>query len=591
MSNFNIPNNGLTRQNPRSDVYGELWATFGMDIDSSYGKMKVSKRLSPLFSSNVDGEYQVLQLFNGRIVAFGRDASDPNSGSERAYIDASRNPRNTGIWTRSYSTSFDVDRVSDGVVYAGAFLLSNNTNIDRYADITSPPTDSWWTGTVTGTALTTGKPHIMEVSRIGQETLFVTDGNLVRYYNATAGHSTVTLPTQLTACALATDYKATWVGTYSNEGNAYVYEIYVGDNIGGATLARNSYIVDGTAVLSMEVIDGVVYIVTDKGKIQYFNGVAFVDAGAFPFAFDNVVMDGLSLGAISDFNTERAIHPKGMRRDGKSLLININTNNQVVEDIAAEPLDNDGFFENVVVNERSASGVWEFNTETLQLTHLAPLQSDTSNGFHRNVNSGPILVTNNQYTRFITTGNVGTEKANLYLDDPSTTPFGYIITKEINSQTIQDAWEKLAVKHNDLVSGENIAIKYRTNKVRGYPKYSEANWTSSTTFVVTNDVSMVSVGDEVEVIDGYGAGKLAHVTSIGESVTTNTITVDTAIGQNTETNQVRFQNWKLATAEDLTDTHTVGTNSVSNWVQFKIVMTGWIEVRQIFNKGTSKTEL
>jgi len=260
--------------------------------------------------------------------------------------------------------------------------------------------------------------------------------------------------------------------------------------------------------------------------------------------------------------------------------------------LAANPVDNDDIFENVVVNERSPSGVWEFNTETLQLTHLAPLQADTdSQGFHRQQRSGPILVTRNQYTRFLTAGRTVSTQTDILADDPSTTPFGYIITKEINSQTIQDAWEKLAIKHNDLIDGESIAIKYRTNKVRGYPKYSEANWTSSTTFVVTNDASMVSAGDEVEVIDGYGAGKLAHITSIEASTSTYTVTVDTAIGQSAESNQVRFQNWKLATAEELTDTHTIGTDKVSNWVQFKIAMTGWVEIRQIFNKGTAKTEL
>lgn len=585
MSNFNIPNNGLIRQEPRSDVYGELWSTFGVDVNSSYGKLSTSPRLSPALSTTKTGnaDIQAFCVFNSNIYAFA-------FGDTRMNIPSYRNPRISGSWT-SVTGALDIGDEADAVVFAGAMLISGGTDIIRTTDGSSYD-DDWWTNVVSGTALSVGKPHIMEVSKIGQETLFVTDGNLVRYYNATAGHSTVTLPTQLTACALATDYKATWVGTYSDEGNAYVYEIYIGDNISGATLARNAYIVDGTAVLSMEVIDGVVYIVTDKGKIQYFNGIAFVDAGAFPFAFRNVTIDGMSLGDIDDENNKRAIHPKGMRRDGKSLLININTNNELIDDLAASPADNDDTFEDVVVDERSSSGVWEFNTETGQLLHLAPLQADTdTQGFHRQQRSGPILVTNNQYTRFLTTGRVVSTRTDILAEDPSTAPFGYLVTKEINSNTVQDAWEKLAIRHNELADGESITVKYRTNKVREYPKYSEVNWTNSTTFVATNDCSMVEVGHEVEVIDGYGAGKIATVTEVQASSTTYTVTVDTEIGQSAESNQVRFQNWKAFNMEDLTDTQVGGTDEQSNWVQFKIILNGWIEIRQIFNKGTAKTGL
>lgn len=592
MSTYQLPSNtGAITQPNNGDVSGELWGAFNIDLYSSRGKMRVSKRLSPTLSE--------AKMSNDDVQAFCRFGSKTYGFADSSRvlsIESYRNSRLTGSWSATTYDSFDIGNETDAVVFGGAMLVSTGTNIARTTDGSSYDTD-WWTtvsvGGDTGVALDNGVPHTMDVSRIGAETLFVTNGNKVHYANEVAGHSTVTLASQLTACCLATDYKATWVGTYSNEGDAYVYEIYIGETDTASTpIARNSYKIEGSAVLSMEVVDGVVFIVTDRGKIQYFNGIAFVDATSFPFAWDNVSIDGMSVGDIDDENNLRAVHPKGMRRDGKSLLININTNNELIDDLAANPLDNDDEFENIVVNERSPSGVWEYNTETGQLTHLAALNADTdTQGFHRQQRSGAILVTNNQYTRFLTTGRVLSTRTDILAQDPSTSPFGYVITREINSQTIQDAWEKLAIKHNDLIDGESIEIKYRTDKVRGYPKYSEANWTGASTFVVTNDASMVSVGDEVEVIDGYGAGKIAHVTEITSSTTTYTVTLDTAIGANSETSNVRFQNWKRATAEDLTDTQTVGLDKVSNWVQFKIVLNGFIEIRQMFNKGSDKTNL
>ena len=146
---------------------------------------------------------------------------------------------------------------------------------------------------------------------LGKETLFVTDGNKARYYNTTAGHSTVTLSTSHTACCLATDGFATWVGTYTNQDTALVYEIYVGEELAGTQSLRRSYPIDGRAVLSMDIIDTIPYIVTDRGNIQRFNGRGFVTVASFPFfQIRGVTLAGLEVGNINDENIARAITQK-----------------------------------------------------------------------------------------------------------------------------------------------------------------------------------------------------------------------------------------------------------------------------------------
>jgi hypothetical protein len=591
MSTFYIPNSqGQIRQSNNGDAMGELWGTFNIDTTSNAGKMKVSKVLRGAAADTVmdNDEVGTFSVFNNSIWAFG--------AGRRWNWEASRNPREA---LGTSSTASFAGRNSDSVVFDGKLLISTSTNIASTSNGVSFD-DDWWTTVVSGTALQTANPHIMEVLQKGRETLFVTDENRVRYYNTTAGHSTVTLPTQFVACCLAPDYQAMWVGTYNNQGKAQMFEIYVGETIDSTPVYRNSYDVEGTAVLSVDVIDGIPWIVTNYGHIQTFNGRAFVTVASFPFAYDGVAIDGNSVGEIDFENSRRGIHPKGMRRYNKSLLININTNNQLIDDLAANPDDNDDVFENIVVNERSPSGIWEYNTETGSLNHRYSLTNGgknyttTAKGYHRQLEAGPILVIDNQYTRLLTAGRVDSATTEIFVEDPDISPLGYFITPEITAQTVQEAWDKVVLKTDTLEAGESIEVKYRTRKRTGYPKYTEANWIGTNSFVSTSDCSMVEIGDEVEIIDGYGAGLIAHVTDITTSSTTYTFTLDTAIGLNSETSNVRFQNWtKIDVTYDENDGEfkVVGITETNPWIQFKVVLNGAITVRQFISKGNSKTEL
>jgi len=591
MSTYKAPADGIFKQNNKADSYGDLWATFGINLSDVYGKLKTSVKLAPTLSeAKTDNDDVVsFSIYKGNIYAFA-------TGQRLMYIESYRNPRISGSWVSS-SGAVSPGAETDSVVYNNQLLVSTSTNVAMSTDGTSYDTD-WWTtisiGGGVGNALENNFPHIMEVSLLGEETLFVTDKNLVRYVNATSGHKTVTLPAHLVACSITTDAFATWVGTYTDSGDAYVYEIYVGEVLGSTPIARRSYRIKGaTAILSMETTeDGVPYLVTDKGKIHTFNGRAFVPVAEFPFANKGVTLAGLGLGDINPINIERAIHPRGMRADGKSLFININTNNQLIVDLAANPLDNDDIFENVVVNERSPSGVWEYNTETKVLNHLAPLSNaTTNNGYHRQQTSGPILMTNNQYTRFLTAGRVQSDRTDVYAENPTLTPSGYFITPEIQAETVQEAFEKL-VLHKDVLNDETISIKYRTSNRTGIPKYAPVNWTSATSFVVPSDISAtIEKGDLVEVIDGYGAGTMGHITEIQSSLTTTTITLDAAIGSNGEAGSIRVANFKQFNTTDFSSYNSGGSDEVGTWIQFMVVLNGNVTIRKIFNKGNAKNTL
>lgn len=589
MATSKIPNsNGQIRQSNKGDVFGELWGTFNIDLTSSPGKIKTSRQLYTSLSSTKMDNKDLLAS-----VVFGGYLYNILTGDKWQTLEAYRNPRISASWVATSGSSMPTGLGTDAVVFDNKILVSGTTNIAMNSNASSPSWDNdWWTAVISGTSLTSTVPHVMDVSNIGTETLFVTDGNLVRYYNAAAGHSTVTLADHLVASCLATDYKATFVGTYSNSGLARVYEIYVGEQLDSVPVARNSYPIDGSAVLSMDIVDGVVYIVTDRGHVQAFNGVAFVTVGSFPFAFDSVAISGASVGAVASTNIDRGIHPKGMRAYGKSLLININTNNQLIDDLAANPIDSDDIFNNVVVNERSASGVWEFDTETKTLNHRYALKFSADQvGFHRLQTSAPILILDNQYTRLLTGGRLDADRTDVFMENPDQVPVSYLITSEIDSDSVQDAWEHLAIKLESLADGESVEIKYRTEKNKEYPAYATGSFTNASTFNTEDDLSMVAVGDEIELIDGDYAGQMAHVTEINHSTSVYSITLDRDIAAADATCYARFQNWTLTSHEDNGGWLKLGATEASTWVQFKIVMTGDVEVRGLINKGTAKTQI
>lgn len=582
MAKRTIPNSrGQIRQVNEGDKFGELWSTFGIDLKTSLGKIKTSKRL--------DGTMAEVQMDNDNVMAIATFEDKTwvfATGNRRMNIFSYRNPRTSGSWV-SASGSSDYGQETDTALFNGFLLISTGTDIQSYNG--SSFDNDYWTNVLSGTALSVGKPHTLEVINSGQETLFVTDDNVVRYYNTTAGHDSFTLQAEHVACSLTSSLDRVWAGTYTNSGNALVYELAVGN-----TIASNAFEIDGQAVLSMATIDNTPYIVTDKGHIQAFNGVGFVTVGSFPFAFKSVVIDGLFPGDIEDSNIERAIHPRGMRSQNETLFIYVNTHNELIDQLASNPLDDDDIFDNQVVDERSPSGVWEFEAPTGNLNHRYALtHGSDSEGYHQLSQSGPILVTDNQYTKLLVGGRVESDRTELFADATSGN-YGYFVTPEYHTDSVTETFESVAISADQLVAGDKINLKYRTTKVKDYPITSDVTWLESTIFTTTDTrMADASEGDEVEILSGTGAGKTAHITEI-IGTTTIQVTVDSDIGGalNT-TSTVRVDNWILhpeTYTEDDKENKVFGIGDNATMAQFKVVMDGDITINKLAVKGNSKTE-
>jgi hypothetical protein len=105
-------------------------------------------------------------------------------------------------------------------------------------------------------------------------------------------------------------------------------------------------------------------------------------------------------------------------------------------------------------------------------------------------------------------------------------------------------------------------------------------YNNTTTFKTTSTITTWSVGDEVEILQGAGSGKCAHIVSItdigggfNEVLLDETFTGVT----NTATAKARAQKWKkLGSYSALTEENwsTIIPTGSSNWIQFKVCLQG-----------------
>jgi hypothetical protein len=186
---------------------------------------------------------------------------------------------------------------------------------------------------------------------------------------------------------------------------------------------------------------------------------------------------------------------------------------------------------------------------------------------------------------------------------------GSVVYNKVKSTEIEDIYNSVIVKHNTLVGGDKIIIKYKIEDLDGQDSIGEANdatpdtglitWTNATTFTFTTsmmDGSNLEEGDEVEFQSGAGAGQTAHIVSATLVSTTWTVVVDEDIrgGENGNKSTVRFDRFKklaTITSSNSNGVFTAPLNKVSKWCQIKLELRGvdvTIEEMIINNKPYKK---
>ena len=573
--------NGRIRQLNLNDTAGELWSSRNLDLHSNVGKIKLARPFKQVATAT--------QLSNDTVVAFAsiRDNSQINTAyaltANNLYVADST----FTSWTVAQASPA---RAEDATIFGGQLIISSQTNLDAW-DFNATYTTGWWTARG-NPALTTNNPtatvpRVIETSRIGAETLVVLDGSNIYAYvgGITSGavtNLTLDLDSSLKATCFKTGIRSGWIGTYTNTGDeAFVIQWDV-----ASTNYTQAFPTGSKSVLALEVVDDIPYIITDRGEIKRFNNAGFTTVAQFPFATRAVFADQNT----NPSNVNRPIHPKGIWHSGNTLFIYAN----FLSATSAFPLD-----------ERTHNGLWALDLTTNSLTHLGSQANDVVFG---STGSTPIMVLDDYRSRIFLGLNDVNSNEGIYIEDLSASSenYGYLVTTEIQSEELKDVWEKIVSKAY-LATNDKIEVKYRGSKVEGYPvNISGVTWTglNENTFTTTS-ASMAAVKtrfdagneDEIEILTGQSAGRLAHITNITYSNPTYTVTIDEEIGVNGQTSTIRIDNWKKV-PKSMTSADgqmlSFGTDQASDWIQYKISLFGQAgnpEIREIAIKSNTKEKL
>ena len=574
MATFTIPNSqGQTRQNNRSETFGEILESFNLDLNKKLGKINTSKKLLKVLDEDTD-------LQNSSPVAFEfyKNAYYLLTDDELYRCSGSADPTVTDNWNEVTAMNASISSNSDMVVFDDLLLISNGgTSIYSFDGSTFE--NDYSTGKFTRTDADFAQMHVF---RGDGDWLFVANNNKVQYYNTAQGEFIITLQPDQEVTGFCSGVSRVWAGTKStSNSNAFVYEILPGavstrlDATGGTVASvpatENAFEVEGEAVMSIDVLNGLPHIVTEQGNLQAFNGAGFTTVAVFPFA-----------NTTETIKTS-AVHPKGMRAHNNSLFINISTERR------AETLTD------YVPN--CPSGVWEYNSLTQQMHHrFAFVDVDTNNGALETNDAliGPITILDNEYALLLAGAqqatSTGAGQSGMFADIGS--QYGWFKTIEIESGSVDDAFEAVYAKAKTMADGESVVVKYRT--VKKDSVFATGALANGTTFNTTDDLSAITANADGEYdweLTDIHTGRVAQVLAITQSTSTYSVTLDQSIGSASTQVRAEFQNWTQSSTSYLPEDGEIkqlGGFGINPWVQLKVYLDGAIEMRQLMVKSNTK---
>jgi hypothetical protein len=565
-----IPSQSKWIQSNRGDIFGSIWSSFNLDLtaqrDRQKGNIRTTRMLLGATSATLTdmGTPVAFKKFNSVTFAL--------AGAE-LYVQGAAH---TSAWAKvgSSPTNFSVD--SDMEIFNGILYVTEGTD----NDLQKYDGSSWGTA-VADVAVGANAPHMMCVYANQLYISGETGGNSVVTGISTAEATIVTLTITDALKNNITFLRPTtngiWIGTVNTRGGKGT--IWFWD--GAQTTPNTAYHLDSGGVLAGVVKDDILYAMDVDGRLLAFNGGTFVEVDRLP------IKENYLTFALGNSHT-RFIHPNGMTVADDRILMLIDNNYYI------------GALKDAIP-ENVPSGIWEWSQDTglyhkYSLSHC-PISgagggSVTDYGQNRLGVSGALGIpgacafikqnqtpSNDNGVLFAGARVSTTATAQIYgifIDDLNDTvqKYGYFVTPKIYSQNLQDAWQKVFVRHRKLLnSTDKIIVKYRVDEVDS--DEATITWVDTDTFTVTASlVPDLAVGDEVEVIQGDGSGKCAHVSSYTGTTTLTVNLDDTFTGATTRTAKARFQKWKKC-AEGTSQTvkfHQFHIGANDTWVQLKVCM-------------------
>jgi hypothetical protein len=540
-------------QTNRSDILGNLWATFNIDLQSNLGAIRVSPKLRVNTSTANDADFGLpcaYAHFDGRMWAVAGTRIFKNTANN--IIGSFSEDASSGVRT-DYTATY-----SDLAVFNSRLWATSSVRLQSKAS--DGAGEGAWTDRAT---ITTGVAHRLSYFKKFDRLYFTDGGTSVKSIStadveATSGDYFINIGTSLgTIQCLRSTSSDVWIGTMREITSSGA------DSTQGARVLRwdgissqisTEHIIDAQGVMAMWVDNDVPYIMDSNGCLLKYTGYTFEEIGRLPLNKE------LLINAIG--TSQWFIHPNGL----------VSTKNNTILALINGSLG-DYSVSSLNLKENLPSGIWEWSSETgfthkhsptytpvfisgveaTDITDFGQLRIDNVGGL-ANAN---LYSTNSSGRGTLMCGityftNATSTTHGLFIDSPIPTDitatsegkkFGFFITDWVQASQLKDLWSKLSVRFKQFLnSSDKIILKTRFREATA--TNITITWASTTSFFTTTDVSALR-GYEVQVENGTGAGKCAHISSVSYSAPNYSVTLDESfIGTTSGTARAVVRNWK-----------------------------------------------
>lgn len=570
---INIPKNVILKQSNRSDILGDIVESYNIDLNSNLGSIRTTKA-KLVYDENDDVDFG---NNNQGVSTIEHTGSIITVASGGFFWQGGTAPSDSLTQDATSGTPSDLQTSrSSGTKFNGGIYVPGLTSLRKFKS-------SAWTN-ITSPTLDGTSPHIC--TTLGNN-LYVT--NLFDKVGSLNTSDVLSLSGTATLDLGLEGYSITWiegandriwigVSSTGNDGVCWVYE-WDGETTNTPT---RRYTVTANGVVSGKVKDGIPYIVDTRGRFMALSGGVFIELARFPIGndtfenFDSTVISGV-------------IHPKGIGILGDEILINISNlkNSSTVEffDFPAGVWAwsiNTGLYHKYSPSIQPVADIGTTNLTDygqMRIGEIGPLSvidpinpSSTDNGlviFSAGYYPDADDATTDQVYGLFTSDELDTSQ-----------DWGYLITSKQFSSSVSDNWQKVySVYKNLLNATDKIVVKYRTEE--DTPIEINLTWVTTSQFTTTSDLSATltrfgkGLKDEVQVKQGKGSGKSAHISSITESGGTYTVNLDDTFIGVTGTAIAEVSQW--VKAGEITNSNkeqfkglTFSDRAIGPWSQVKV---------------------
>jgi len=547
------------------DFFGSFVATKNIDFDSKKGSFRLSERMYRVFDSDDDADFQI-PFSIVRTDAFG-------SAGTYVYVvltQSAFDPSSGHIWKggSSAKASLTQDSLTNTPTTASGNMVvfGNGGTTDRLVVPLKTSLRMLHNGTWTTSWLSLGLTYPDHYLYTFGNKLLVPDGNVLHTIDDSLvkALNRIVLPKDYYMTWITDDGLRTFIGTYNKnrgEGLIFPWDTFT-ETYDTPIKTYDDYTYAGCS------LNGILYTINGKGQLLANSGGGLKEVARLP-VFD------MPYDWIDGFNPHFLVAPNGMKViDGKihillsAKIYSVSTGSYVM-----------------------ASGVWVYDgTSLYQEQSLGKYDGTTNDSWgdadiERVGALYPVDKGDGRYlagARVYTTGSDNIYALFASKEYSSVDNRGYLITSKLVSGDIRSFWQRMKINMRPLEnSTDKVVIKYRTEDNQYVDDVVNNNffvtWTDTDTFTSTDAfLAHVSVGDEIEIIRGTGAGATAHVSSISLAGSTYTVNLDEAIPNVSSNSKARFTNFrKLEVISGIgTDYDVVSLIKRSAWIQFKIELRG-----------------